>query len=84
MPRVFDGNGSSRWKQRAFYDFLKDVASLVEGKPLIRISIYETVCVKSEDRCVGDLLDSDRYMDYKREILDLIEKRLEWWKGQER
>jgi hypothetical protein len=30
------------------------------------------------------LLDSDRYMDYKREILDLIEKRLEWWKGQER
>ena len=84
LPRVFDGNGSSRWKQRAFYDFLKDVASLVEGKPLIRISIYETVCVNSEDRCVGDLLDSDRYMDYKREILDLLEKRLEWRKGQER
>ncbi|MCK4799233.1 MAG: hypothetical protein KAT05_17805, partial [Spirochaetes bacterium] len=26
-PKKLDGNGASRWKQRAFYDFLKDVSS---------------------------------------------------------
>jgi|GEM_PF-797021 hypothetical protein len=83
MPRVFDGNGSSRWKQRAFYDFLKDVASLVEGKPLIRISVYDTVCVNGEWKSIGKLLELDRYMDYAQGILDLVEKRLEWWKGRE-
>lgn len=31
----------TRWKQRAFYDFLKDVTSIIIGIPIIRISIYE-------------------------------------------
>lgn len=77
----FSGNGSSRWKQRAFNDFLKDVASRVEGKPLIRVSVYDTVCVNGTERRVGNILRSERYMDYKQEIINLIEKRLEWWRG---
>ena len=37
-------NGSSRWKQRALYDFIKDVAGLVGGlPPLARISIWDAV-----------------------------------------
>ena len=40
-----DGNlnnsGSSRWKQRAYYDFLKDVTSEILKIPVIRISIYD-------------------------------------------
>lgn len=38
---VLDGAGSSRWKQRAFYDFLKDVHAIIKGIPVIRISIYD-------------------------------------------
>lgn len=74
----FSGNGSSRWKQRAFYDFLKDITQLTEKTPLIRISIYDTICINGDERLVGDLLESDQYMDYAPEILALIEKRLEW------
>lgn len=76
----FSENGSSRWKQRAFYDFLKDVSSLAEEKPLIRVSVYDAVCVNGEWKPVGALLNSCWYMDYKQEILTLIEKRLEWKK----
>lgn len=40
-----DGNfgidAPSRWKQRAFYDFIKDVTSIVLGIPILRISIYD-------------------------------------------
>lgn len=38
---VLQGTGSSRWKQRAFYDFVKDVYSIVVNIPIIRISIYD-------------------------------------------
>ncbi|MDI9466586.1 MAG: hypothetical protein GX382_09070 [Syntrophomonadaceae bacterium] len=37
------GNGSTRWKQRAFYDYLKDLGQLIHGVPVIRISVYETI-----------------------------------------
>lgn len=38
---VLDDIGSSRWKQRAFYDFVKDVYSIAINIPIIRISIYD-------------------------------------------
>lgn len=41
--RDLTGNGSPRWKQRAFYDFVKDFVPLVFGVPLIRIPIYEVL-----------------------------------------
>jgi hypothetical protein len=34
-------NGSSRWRQRAYYDFLKDLNSLLTGIRLFRICIYD-------------------------------------------
>jgi hypothetical protein len=38
------GGGSSRWKQRALYDFMKDFSVLSVGGPkLARISIWETL-----------------------------------------
>lgn len=36
------GNGSSRWRQRAYYDFLKDLTSKVINTPVIRVSIYDS------------------------------------------
>jgi hypothetical protein len=38
---VLTGNGSSRWKQRAYYDFLKDISGRIMKIPMIRISIYD-------------------------------------------
>ena len=62
------GNGSSRWRQRAYYDFLKDITSKVKNIPIIRISIYETY----QDKTVGDLLnnqDTKILMRYLKSIL---------------
>ncbi len=41
--RTLTGNGSPRWKQRAFYDFLKDLTPKTGGPVVIRVSIYDTV-----------------------------------------
>lgn len=38
--RDLTGNGSSRWKQRAFYDYYKDIGCNICGIILIRIPIY--------------------------------------------
>lgn len=35
-------NGSSRWRQRAFYDFIKDLTFFIRKVPVLRVSIYDT------------------------------------------
>lgn len=63
--------GSSRWKQRAFYDFLRDVTGLIKGIPVIRLSIYQTFKGKN----VQDIIESkDKVM-----ILDLVKTTVEEW-----
>lgn len=37
------GNGSPRWKQRAFYDFCRDFYSIVFEIPVYRFSIYDKI-----------------------------------------
>ena len=37
----FGENAPSRWKQRAFYDFIKDATSKVLDIPILRISVYD-------------------------------------------
>lgn len=37
------GTCSSRWKQRAFCDYLRDVAAEIIGCQLIRISVFDSV-----------------------------------------
>lgn len=44
------GNGSSRWRQRAYYDFMKDITSNIKNIPIIRVSIY--------DKFQGNSIDS--------------------------
>lgn len=51
----FSRNGPSRWKQRAFYDFIKDVYSIITGIPVIRISIYDQI----EYSTIKQLLDKE-------------------------
>ena len=38
--------GSARWKQRAFFDYLRDIYSIIYKIPVLRISIYD---LKSTD-----------------------------------
>lgn len=54
---ILIGNGAPRWKQRAFYDMLKDLASLIIDIPLARISVWDYVHQENETtETVGDIL----------------------------
>ena len=66
-----NGAGSSRWKQRAFYDFLRDITGVISGIPVIRLSIYQTFKCKK----VQDIIESkDKAM-----ILDLVRTTVDEW-----
>jgi hypothetical protein len=54
-PGHLEENGSSRWKQRAFYDFLKDVTAKIRNIPVFRLSIYDTY----EGYSFNELLDQN-------------------------
>ena len=40
---VLDGAGPSRWRQRAFYDFVKDAWALATNVPMIRLAVWEVL-----------------------------------------
>lgn len=66
----FSGNGPSRWKQRAFYDFIKDVYSIITGIPVIRISIYDQMKYSTIKQLL-DNEDSMRVKEYLRFIIKM-------------
>lgn len=75
--RDFSGNGSSRWKQRAFYDFLKDAYSISEELPLIRISVWDVVEIDNEVFTINNILlknDEEKYPAIKELIITKIKK----------
>ena len=43
VNRDLDMNGSARWKQRAFYDYLRDLIPQILGIPIYRVSIYDVL-----------------------------------------
>lgn len=49
--------GSPRWKQRAFYDYLKDLAPVTIGIPVARIAIWDTIGVDGREMEVKEVLD---------------------------
>ncbi|MBD5356894.1 MAG: hypothetical protein HDR88_07820 [Bacteroides sp.] len=64
----FSGNGPSRWKQRAFYDYLKDIYSVITGIPIIRISIYD----QAYHSTIKQLLDNEDAIKIK----EYLQKRI--------
>ena len=60
-------SGSSRWKQRAFYDFVKDATSIITDIPILRISIYE----RYNDQTVESLIKNRN----KNDLLRLIDRK---------
>lgn len=41
--RLLDGAGSPRWKQRALYDAMRDIAAVGSGVRLARLAVYDMV-----------------------------------------
>jgi hypothetical protein len=56
-PGSLDGIGPSRWKQRAFYDFIKDISPVSLGIPAARLSIWDVIDVAGRAVSIGQVLD---------------------------
>ncbi|MBI9037707.1 MAG: hypothetical protein JEY97_06195 [Bacteroidales bacterium] len=56
----FSGNGSPRWKQRAFYDFCRDFYSIVCDIPVYRFSIYDEIVENGHAIEFGKALEQNR------------------------
>ena len=61
------GNGSSRWRQRAFYDFLRDAGQRIGNYKLIRISVHQFI----DDKKVGEILNKNLTKYYPK-LISLI------------
>lgn len=73
-PGQFAAGGSPRWKQRAFYDYLKDLAPEVVGTPVARIAIWDSVVVGGGQVPIWEALDQGINRAVPG-IVDLIEAR---------
>lgn len=51
-----NGNGPSRWKQRAFYDYLKDLSVLILKIPIVRLSIWDEILIEGKTSLLKDVL----------------------------
>ncbi len=52
------GDGAPRWKQRAFYDFVKDLSPLIIDVPVARIAIWDNFGNSGET--INHLLEHDK------------------------
>lgn len=52
------GNGAPRWKQRAFYDFVKDLSNLLVGVKVVRVAIWDRLRAGGTTTTVKELLAS--------------------------
>lgn len=67
-------NGSPRWRQRAFYDYLRDVFAKVYKIHILRVSIYDRIVANGKVKSVGNIL-SDGQADCT-EIVKFIEQKV--------
>jgi len=74
-PGDLDPPGSSRWKQRAFYDFLKDLAPGLIGTRMARVSVWDTVDASGGSVQLHEILDAPSAHNALASIVALIEAR---------
>jgi len=70
----FDGSGPARWRQRAFYDFVKDLAPLIIRVPVVRIAIWDKVEINGRFCTIEEILKHPS-SDSASAIIDLINER---------
>lgn len=56
-PGDLSGGGAPRWKQRAFYDFIKDTVPIVFGFPVARVPVWEPFSSDSDTHAMGVVLE---------------------------
>jgi hypothetical protein len=56
VPRELSGNGSPRWKQRAFYDFVTDRSPLPIGVTVVRVAVWDTLVDAGRSKRVEETL----------------------------
>ncbi len=74
QPGMLQGGGAPRWKQRAFYDFLKDLTSVVESRAVVRFAMWEDMPDASGD-ALGDLLLSYKPGNWRQEVVRRFHQR---------
>lgn len=73
-PRVLDGNGAPRWKQRAFYDFVKDLSPLLIDVKVARVAIWDRISDGGAPRVVRDILSRPTTTS-ARALADFVQER---------
>lgn len=53
-----EGAGAPRWRQRAFYDFVKDLSPELIDVKLVRIAVWDRVAEDDAERTVEEVLKS--------------------------
>ena len=71
-----DGKGSPRWRQRAYYDYLRDVFALIKRIPVIRISVYDQIIVNGKICTAGNILSGSSQSELN-EIVKFIERKVD-------
>lgn len=79
-PGNLSGPGAPRWKQRAFYDYVKDLAPITDDLVVSRLAVWDTIEVESEAMSLRALLlraaDEDlRDTAWPSAVLSLAEDR---------
>ncbi|MDO3615319.1 hypothetical protein Q3O97_05635 [Ralstonia pseudosolanacearum] len=69
--QTLEGSGAPRWKQRAFYDFAKDLGPLVLGIKVARLAVWGRLPSCSSTRTVKEVLSTPGTGDAKA-LVDLI------------
>ena len=59
QPRRSCADGATRWKQRAFYDFVKDLSPSLLEVPVARIAIWDTIVVDGRAITVEEILTDE-------------------------
>lgn len=52
------GAGSPRWKQRAFYDFVKDLSPVLIGVRVARVAVWDKIWENGQERTIEEVLKS--------------------------
>lgn len=75
-PQDLVRGGAPRWKQRAFYDFVKDLSPLLIGVRVVRIAIWDKVPETSGKRTVADILQRPSYsVAATQDLVELVRNR---------
>jgi hypothetical protein len=70
----FSGAGSPRWKQRAFYDFCRDIYGMANQIKVYRLSIYDEVKTNSGTVTLAIALDRNMQQEVKAFLKNVIKE----------